>query len=57
MLVSIIREALSSVTKNADVRQGVREMAKRGLLQWDGSARPPAQVPGGTYVNFDSDDE
>ena len=52
-LVSIVREALSNVMKDANVREGTREMARRALLQWSGSPRATA----GRQVNFDSDDE
>eukprot|EP00966_Prymnesium_polylepis_P000089 1964-Prymnesium_polylepis.2 len=54
-LVSIVREALSNVMKDANVREGTREMARRALLQW--SISPRATATAGRQVNFDSDDE
>lgn len=54
-LVSIVREALSNVMKDANMREGTRDMARRALLQWSGS--PRATATAGRQVNFDSDDE
>ena len=54
-LISIVRKALSNVIKNTELRQMTREMARKGLVQWHGA--PPSQVPGGTKVEFDSDDD
>ena len=56
LLVSKVQIALSNVLKSTDASEGVKTMARRGLLQWGGQ-RPPAASPSGTKVSFDSDDE
>ena len=54
-LTSMVREALTNVIQT-ESREAVKNMAKRGLIQWSGeSAR--AVGPVGTSVTFDSDDE
>ena len=56
LLVSKVQIALSNVLKSTDASEGVKTMARRGLLQWGGH-RPPAAGSSGTKVSFDSDDE
>jgi uncharacterized small protein (DUF1192 family) len=54
-LTSMVKEALSNVIQSAEVSEGVKTMARRGLLQWGGHAQLAG--PTGTSVSFDSDDE
>ena len=56
LLVPKVQIALSNVLKSTDASEGVKTMARRGLMQWGGH-RQPAAGPSGTKVSFDSDDE
>ena len=50
-MISMVKRALNNVIANVDLRDGLKIVARRALVQWHGPSKPTT----GVRVNFDSD--